>query len=189
MPDFTLEETRRILTKQHEAEHIDIGVSGYKIDEVDGYDFWLWPDHATFPSGISGETMRQSYGLLMQSMLYNDLFRKRDVRTYGLIRANNGAASGYPFVIYSDSYRHSQYITGLSTASLGGILWTPEARSAGDGREWLNRMQTVCFSPMANLNAWSSGKKPWSYDEVTDLVQDDPDAAANVLRTWIGAAS
>ncbi|HIL72214.1 MAG TPA: DUF5110 domain-containing protein, partial [Verrucomicrobia bacterium] len=170
VPDYTLPEARQLLTNQHLQDHF--GISGYKIDEVDGYDFWLWPDHATFPSGVSGEAMRQSYGLLMQNMLYNDLFRKRNVRTYGLVRAGNGAASGYPFVIYSDAYDHSQFITGLSTASLCGILWTPEARSAGNGREWLNRMQTVCFSPMAQLNAWSSGKKPWSYGNVTDSVRD-----------------
>jgi len=172
VPDYTLPKARQLLTDQHYQDHIRIGISGYKIDEVDGYDFWLWPDHATFPSGVSGEAMRQSYGLLMQNMLYNDLFKKNNVRTYGLVRASNGAASGYPFVIYSDSYNHEQYITGLSTASLSGILWTPEARSARTGREWLNRMQTVCFSPMAQLNAWSSGKKPWSYGEVTDSVRD-----------------
>jgi alpha-D-xyloside xylohydrolase len=39
-------------------------VSGYKIDEVDGYDHYLWPDIATFPSGISAEQMRQTYGVL-----------------------------------------------------------------------------------------------------------------------------
>jgi alpha-D-xyloside xylohydrolase len=172
VPDYTLPKARQLLTDQHYQDHIRIGVSGYKIDEVDGYDFWLWPDHATFPSGVSGEAMRQSYGLLMQNMLYNDLFKKNNVRTYGLVRGSNGAASGYPFVIYSDSYNHEQYITGLSTASLSGILWTPEARSARTGREWLNRMQTVCFSPMAQLNAWSSGKKPWSYGEVADSVRD-----------------
>jgi alpha-D-xyloside xylohydrolase len=172
VPDYTLPQARRLLTEQHGQDHIGIGVSGYKIDEVDGYDHWLWPDHATFPSGTSGEAMRQSYGLIMQHMLFQDLFKNRNVRTYGLVRASNGAASGYPFVIYSDSYSHAQYITGLSTASLGGILWTPETRSAGSDREWLNRMQTVCFSPMAMLNAWSSGKKPWSYAPVTDAVRD-----------------
>jgi len=172
VPDYTLPEARQHLTEQHYQDHISIGVSGYKIDEVDGYDHWLWPDHATFPSGTSAETMRQSYGLLMQKMLYNDLFKQRNVRTYGLVRASNGAGSGYPFVIYSDSYSHAQYITGISSASLCGILWTPEIRSARSGREWLNRMQTVCFSPMAKLNAWSSGKKPWSYPEVTDSVRD-----------------
>ncbi|MCG8555545.1 MAG: DUF5110 domain-containing protein [Proteobacteria bacterium] len=172
VPDYTLPEARRLLTDQHYQDHIRIGISGYKIDEVDGYDFWLWPDHATFPSGISGETMRQAYGLIMQRMLYQDLFKQRNVRTYGLVRGSNGGASGYPFVVYSDAYRHGQYITGLSTASLGGILWTPEVRSAANSREWLNRLQTVCFSPMAMLNAWASGKKPWSYSQATDAVRN-----------------
>jgi alpha-D-xyloside xylohydrolase len=172
VPDYTFAEARKLLTDQHAQDHISIGVSGYKIDEVDGYDQWLWPDHATFPSGISAEIMRQSYGLMMQQMLYHDLFKERNIRTYGLVRASNGAASGYPFAIYSDSYSHSQYITGLSSASLCGILWTPEARNARIGREWLNRMQTVCFSPLAQLNAWSSNKKPWSYDDVIDPVRE-----------------
>ncbi|MHC4517972.1 MAG: TIM-barrel domain-containing protein, partial [Planctomycetota bacterium] len=171
VPDYTLPAARKLLTDQHTQDHIAIGVSGYKIDEVDGYDFWLWPDHATFPSGTPGETMRQAYGLLMQRMLYQDLFQQRNVRTYGLVRASNGAASGYPFAIYSDSYSHSQYITGLSAASLCGILWAPETRSARSGREWLNRIQTSCFSPLAMLNAWASAKKPWSYPDVTEAVR------------------
>jgi alpha-D-xyloside xylohydrolase len=172
VPDYTLPEARKLLTDQHNADHLSIGISGYKMDEVDGYDRWLWPDHATFPSGNSAEALRQTYGLLLQKTLYQDLFKKQNQRTYSLVRASNGAASGYPFVIYSDSYDHEEYITGLSTASLCGILWTPEIRSAQSAREWLNRMQTVCFSPMANLNAWASGVKPWDFPEVTDAVRD-----------------
>jgi alpha-glucosidase (family GH31 glycosyl hydrolase) len=172
VPDYTLPEARKIITDQHFKDHVSIGISGYKMDEVDGYDRWLWPDHATFPSGTSAEAMRQTYGMQLQKMLYQDLFKKNNTRTYSLVRASNGAASGYPFVIYSDSYNHEQYITGLSTASICGLLWTPEIRSAGSAREWLNRMQTTCFSPMANLNAWSSGMKPWGYPEVTDAVRD-----------------
>ncbi len=172
VPDYTLKAARDLLTKQHEQDHTSIGISGYKIDEVDGYDRWLWPDHAQFPSGTPAETMRQAYGLIMQNMIYHDLFKKHNVRTYGLVRSSNGAASGYPFVIYSDSYNHEQYITGLSAASLSGILWTPEVRSGGDARDWLNRIQTVCFSPMVNLNAWASAKKPWSYGDVTDDVRN-----------------
>jgi len=181
VPDYTLAEARRILTEQHSQDHINIGVSGYKIDEVDGYDHWLWPDHATFPSGTPGETMRQTYGLLMQRMLYQDLFQKHNTRTYGLVRASSGAASGYPFAIYSDSYSHKEYITGLSAASLCGILWAPETRSARNGREWLNRIQTSCFSPMAMLNAWSSAKKPWSYPDVTDAVRDSVELRLRLL--------
>ena len=171
VPDYTLPAARAVLTEQHQTDHVAIGISGYKIDEVDGYDHWLWPDHATFPSGRSAEVMRQIYGVQMQKMMHEDLFRKNDRRTYGLVRASNGAASGYPFVIYSDSYGHGQYINGLSSSSLCGILWCPEIRSARDGREWLNRMHTVCFSPLAMLNAWASGQKPWSFDRQTDSVR------------------
>lgn len=171
VPDYTLPEARGILIDQHKKDHFDIGISGYKIDEVDGYDFWLWPDHATFPSGTSAEAMRQTYGMLMQEMLHKELFRENNMRTYSQVRSSNGAASAYPFVIYSDSYGHEQYITGLSSASLCGILWCPEIRSARNGREWINRMHTVCFSPLAQLNAWASGTKPWSYEESTDAVR------------------
>ena len=172
VPDYTLPEARRILTDQHRRDHLSMGVSGYKIDEVDGYDRWLWPDHATFPSGTPAETMRQSYGLIMQRMIQRELFESANRRTYGLVRASNGAASGYPFAIYSDSYRHREYLAGISAASLSGLLWTPEIRSAKSGREWLNRMQTVCFSHFAMLNAWASGTKPWSFEDVIDPVRE-----------------
>jgi|ETNmetMinimDraft_30_1059905.scaffolds.fasta_scaffold03837_1 alpha-D-xyloside xylohydrolase len=171
VPDYYMPQARQLLVEQHTEEHLNIGISGYKVDEVDGYDFWLWPDHATFPSGTSGESMRQTYGLLMQHLLYKDLFRKNNQRTYGNVRSSNGAASGYPFVIYSDSYDHAQYITGISAASLCGVLWTPEIRNAATAREWLNRMQTVCFSPMAKLNAWATGLQPWSFPEVEAAVR------------------
>ena len=32
-------------------------------------------------------------------------------------------------------------------------------------------MQTVVFSPMAMINAWASGTKPWSYPEVAEQVK------------------
>ncbi len=172
VPDFQVPEARAIFTDHFREEHFGFGVSGYKADEVDGYDRWLWPDHATFPSGTSAEAMRQTYGMQLQKALYTDLFRSENRRSYNLVRATSGAASAYPFVLYSDSYDHEEYITGISAASLGGILWTPEIRRAGNAREWLNRMQTVCFSHMAMLNAWVSGAKPWSFPEVTDSVRE-----------------
>jgi alpha-D-xyloside xylohydrolase len=171
VPDYTLPEARKILCTQHAADHLSIGVSGYKVDEVDGYDRWLWPEHAIFPSDTPAETMRQAYGMITQSMLYKELFHKNNTRTWSLVRSSNGGASGMPFVIYSDSYSHVEYITGISAASLGGILWTPEVRQAGSPEEWRARIQTVCFSPMAQLNAWESGTKPWEYESVTDDVR------------------
>jgi alpha-glucosidase (family GH31 glycosyl hydrolase) len=171
VPDTTLPAARRIITDHFEKEHLDIGVSGYKIDECDGYDVWLWPDSATFPSGLTGEEMRQTYALQLQRMM-NDMFRTRNSRTYGLVRASNAGAAGFPFAIYSDAYSHREFIAALCSASLCGVLWTPEVRSSATGEEWLRRMQAVCFSPMAMINAWSDGTKPWSFPEVEDAVRD-----------------
>lgn len=32
-------------------------------------------------------------------------------------------------------------------------------------------MQTVCFSPLAMLNAWASGTQPWTFPDVADDIQ------------------
>ena len=171
VPDFTLPETRRIVVDLFRREHLQIGVSGYKIDEVDGYDRWLWPDHATFPSGLSGEQMRQLYGLTLQRATAA-MFRERGVRTWGLVRASNAGAAPLPFVIYDDYYSHPEFITALANSGFIGVLWTPEVRSSKTGEEWLRRMQSVCFSPLAMLNAWADGTKPWSFPDVADQVRE-----------------
>lgn len=173
VPDYYMHRASEILTRQHDRDHIDIGISGYKTDEVDGYDFWLWPDHAVFPSGTSAETMRQTYGTLLQKVYYDKLFKARNQRTYALVRSMGGSASAHPSVLYSDSYDHLEYITGISSASLSGHLWCPEIRSAESPLEWTRRAQTVAFSPMAQINAWASGMKPWSFDaDSTDALRD-----------------
>ncbi len=172
VPDYTLAAARRALVDQHIREHAAIGISGYKIDEVDGYDVWLWPDHASFPSGTPAPAMRQAYGLLMQDVIYKGVFKARDQRTYGLVRASNGAASGYPFALYSDAYDLKEYITGVSAAGLAGLLWAPEIRSAQDERDWINRMQVVAFSALAQLNAWASGATPWHFEAATGAVRE-----------------
>jgi len=171
VPDYTLPEAREILLNHHKKNHLDIGVSGYKFDEVDGYDFWLWPDHATFPSGNDAVEIRQLYGLILQDM-FSDHFHQQNKRTYGLVRSSYTGASSKSFVIYSDYYGHEGYVTALANSSLAGVLWTPEIRSAKSAEEWIRRFQTVCFSPMMQLNAWASSLKPWSFPEVTDLVRD-----------------
>lgn len=171
VPDYTLPEARAALCRQFTEDHVGIGVGGYKVDEVDGFDRWLWPDHATFPSGIPAEAMRQVYGLLMQNLLHKDLFHKRNTRTWSLVRSSNAGGSGFPFVLYSDSYNHAEYIAGISSASLAGVLWCPEVRQARSAAEWLARIQTVCFSPLAMLDAWESGTKPWEFPEAADAVR------------------
>lgn len=171
VPDLMLPETRQIFKEHFLKNHLDVGVSGYKIDEVDGYDFWLWPDVATFPSGYSAEQMRQVYGLLIQDMT-GQWFKERNQRTYGLVRASNAGASSLPYVIYNDYYSHRDFITALINSSFIGVLWTPEVRASKNAEEWLRRMQSVCFSPMAMLNAWADGTKPWTFPEVESAVRD-----------------
>ena len=171
VPDFTLEEPKSIFREHFMEHHLSLGVSGYKIDEVDGYDHWVWPDVATFPSGTTAEEMRQIYGVLFQRMSA-DWFREMNQRTYGLVRASNAGASSLPYVIYNDYYSHRDFITALINSSFIGVLWTPEVRSSGYAEDWLRRMQSVCFSPMAMLNAWADGTKPWSFPEVETQVRE-----------------
>ncbi|MDP4290731.1 MAG: glycoside hydrolase family 31 protein, partial [Bacteroidota bacterium] len=165
VPDYTIANAQNILLDQLNNDQVKIGVSGYKIDECDGYDRYLWPDVAKFPSGHSAEQVRQTYGLILQKIT-TGLFRQNNSRTWGLVRASNGGGSSFPYVIYSDSYIHEDYITALINSGFAGVLWVPEVRGAKNGEEWIRRIQTVCFSPMAMINAWSSGTKPWSFPEV-----------------------
>ena len=171
VPDFTLPEAREIYKTQHAGTHVALGVSGYKVDEVDGYDFWLWPDHAVFPSGTSAEVMRQTYGLQMQKMQM-EIFRAQNRRTYGQVRASNAGASNYPFAIYTDHYDHRGFVSALINCGFSGVLYTPEIRSAGSPEEWVRRMQTVCFSPLVQLNGWADNTKPWTFEEVENEVRE-----------------
>jgi alpha-D-xyloside xylohydrolase len=170
VPDYTLPQAKDIFAGQLVKDQISIGVSGYKIDEVDGYDYYLWPDVARFPSGTAAEQMRQTYGVLLQK-LTDSLYRSRNERTFGLVRASNAGANNLPYVIYNDYYSHQDFITALINSSFCGVLWTPEVRGSKTGEEWLRRFQSVTFSPMAMINAWSNGTKPWSFPEVADQVK------------------
>ena len=171
VPDYTLEQPRKIMQEHFNKHQLDIGISGFKMDEVDGYDRWLWPDAAQFPSGKDGEQMRQTYGLQMMT-LTDEIYRKKNERTYGLIRAANAGSVSYPYVIYNDYYNHRDFITALINSGFSGVLWTPEVRASKTDEEWLRRMQTTCFSPMAMINAWADGTKPWSYPEVYQQCQE-----------------
>ena len=44
VPDYSMPETRKIMVEHFEKHQLDKGVSGYKMDENDGFDSWLWPD-------------------------------------------------------------------------------------------------------------------------------------------------
>lgn len=170
VPDLNHPRGREIFANHLYHGKIDIGVSGYKIDEVDGHDRWLWPDVASFPSGVSAINMRQTFGMLVMGVL-EEQFRQRNQRTFGLTRSNNAGGVRFPFVLYNDYYDHRHYIIALINSGFNGVLWTPEVRGSRNAEEWLRRIQTVVFSPMAMINAWSAGTKPWTFPEVTDYVR------------------
>lgn len=183
VPDLAGEKARQLWKDKLEKEHISIGVSGYKIDEVDGYDRYVWPDVATFPSGKSAEQMRQTYGLWVQRTTA-DLYKQRNQRTFGLVRASNGGSSSFPYVIYNDYYSHQDFITALINSGFSGVLWTPEVRGSKTAEEWLRRFQSVVFSPMAMINAWASGTKPWSFPEVAGQIKEYATLRMQMMPYW-----
>jgi alpha-glucosidase (family GH31 glycosyl hydrolase) len=87
------------------------------------------------------------------------------------VRGSNAGAVSMPYVIYNDYYNHEDFITALINSGFAGVLWTPEVRASKTAEEWLRRFQSNVFSPLAMINAWSSGTKPWSYPEVTEQVK------------------
>ena len=143
VPDYAIPEAREIFKRHVQENQAGIGISGFKVDEVDGFDFWLWPDVAEFPSGVGGEQMRSIYGNLVLDIL-DELYHSLNRRTYGLSRAVNGGGVRFPYVIYNDNYSHRDFITALASSGFAGVLWTPEVRASGSGEEWLRRMQTTC---------------------------------------------
>ena len=173
VPDYTLPQPRQIFADHLAQEVVQVNpkaVGGFKIDEVDGYDRYLWPDTAMFPSGRDGEQLRQTYGLLVQRVVY-DLFRRQNRRTLGQVRGTNAGASPFPFVIYNDNYAFDEYITALSNSGFAGVLWSPEVRG-GKGEDMLRRTQAVCFSPLALFNGWATEDKLWTHAEVKDHIRD-----------------
>ncbi|RKR80134.1 alpha-D-xyloside xylohydrolase [Mucilaginibacter gracilis] len=181
--DLTLPKARDLFFGALDKNKIDIGVGGYKIDEVDGGDAYLWPDVAIFPSGNSAEELRQTYGLMMQRYV-TELYHSRNQRTYGLVRASNGGGASLPYVIYNDYYNHQDFITALINSGFAGVLWTPEVRSSKTAEEWLRRFQSNIFSPMAMINAWASGTKPWSYPEVAEQIKQLANLRMQMMPYW-----
>ncbi|HEY8232795.1 MAG TPA: TIM-barrel domain-containing protein [Vicinamibacteria bacterium] len=167
VPDYSLDEARAVFSDHLKRTVVDLGpaaVGGFKVDEVDGYDRWLWPDLAVFPSANDADQLRQSYGLFVQRLLF-ELFRRENRRTLGQVRGSNAGASPFPFVIYNDNYAFEEYVTAVANSSFAGVLWSPEVR-AGDAEDMLRRVQAVCFSPLALFNGWATSTKLWTHAAV-----------------------
>ena len=163
VPDLQGEAARNIFGDYHGKKLIDMGVSGFKLDECDSSDFtggWSFPNASSFASGVDGEQMHAFFGLRYQHTLYEQ-FPERNQKTYGLVRSSGALAAPYPFVLYSDLYDHRQFVRGVVTASFSGLLWCPEVRDAKDPEDLIRRLQSVVFSPLAMVNGWYIKNPPW----------------------------
>ena len=171
VPDYVIPDVRKILKEHHKSNHFSKGVSGYKLDESDGYDKWLWPDHAKFPSGVNGFVFRNLCGLLFQRLTY-EIYHEQNKRTYGLTRSSNAGGVGLPYVIYNDRYDFKEFVAGLISCGFTGTLWCPEVRGAQTAQEWLRRFQLAAISPVLLLNAWANDATPWMFPEVEDSIRE-----------------
>jgi alpha-D-xyloside xylohydrolase len=172
VPDFTLSSTTEIFARMHESEHLDIGVSGFKLDECDGSDYtgnWFFPDETLFPSGLTGAQMHNVFGLLYQKS-FHQMFNQRNQRTYLLCRGLFASGQRYPSVVYSDWYGFEEYVRVAANSGFSGVLWCPEVRQTEDTTEFIHRFQTVFFSPLAMINAWQDGVTPWDKGEKVETI-------------------
>ena len=182
VPDMASEEARQVFTDWHDEHFVRNGITGFKLDECDNSDYnasnWSFPDATQFPSGMDGEQMHNAIGVLYQQMM-DDMFRKRDIRTYSQVRSSGALSAPLPFVLYSDLYNHKAFIRSMVTAPFSGMLWAPEVRSCASGKDLLRRVQTVIFSVHALLNCWRIPNPPWYQVDVNaNLANEEMEDAA-----------
>jgi alpha-D-xyloside xylohydrolase len=163
VPDFQKEEARRIFGEYHRRTFIDIGISGFKLDECDNSDFtggWAFPEFSHFPSGQDGEQMHSVFGLRYQQAI-QEQYEDAKMPTYGLVRSSGALAAPSPFVLYSDLYNHRAFVRSLVNSGFSGLLWCPEVRDAKNPEDLIRRLQTAVFSPLAMINGWYIANPPW----------------------------
>jgi alpha-D-xyloside xylohydrolase len=163
VPDFASKHAREAFGAFHGRTLIDMGISGFKLDECDNSDYtggWSFPECSAFPSGIDGEQMHNVFGLRYQMAIW-DAFRNRNLETYGQVRSSGALAAPYPFVLYSDLYDHRQYIRALVNSGFSGLLWCPDVRQAVNEEDFIRRLQSVVFSPLAQVDCWYMKSPPW----------------------------
>jgi len=164
VPDFASPQARKIFLKQNRLALFDRHVEGVKLDECDyqpeSATPWSFPPATTFPSGLDGELMHSLFGELYQQTMLEP-YQEKGLRTWGLVRNSQALAGPLPYVVYSDSYDAHCYVRGLVNEGFSGLLWTPEVRDASSIEDLYRRLETVCFSPDAVINAWFIKNPPW----------------------------
>ena len=164
VPDLSQPAAREIVSDFYAKTHVEIGASGYKLDECDNSDFisqnWSFPEITHFPSGLDGEQMHSLLGMQYQETV-DRIFRARNQRAYHEVRSAHALAAPYPFVLYSDLYDHKDFLRGVVNAGFSGLLWCPEVRHADSAEDLIRRLQSVALSPQSLINAWYIKNAPW----------------------------
>jgi alpha-D-xyloside xylohydrolase len=163
-PDFATPQGRRIFADYHAKTLVEKGVSGFKLDECDHQPLsatpWSFPEQSVFPSGLDGEQMHLLMGPLYQRTM-GAIYRDRNQRTLGLVRASGALAAPLPFGLYSDAYNHRDYVRAVATSGFGGTLWCPEVRDMGSLEELCRRLQTSVFSAITQIDCWYLKNPVW----------------------------
>ncbi len=163
VPDFSLPEAISVFSNYHKKNLTTKGISSFKLDECDNSDYtggWSYPECAEFPSGKDGEQMHSMMGMLYMNVIMNS-FDEPGHRMMGSVRSSHAFAPPMPFVLYSDLYKHADFIRGMASAGMSGMLWTPEVRSASSKEDYIRRLQTLILSPQMLLNIWAMPEPPW----------------------------
>ncbi|GAB3934334.1 TIM-barrel domain-containing protein [Mucilaginibacter myungsuensis] len=166
VPDFTLPKARAIFGDYHNNTFIKKGILSFKLDECDaayyddGSGEWSFPDIARFPSGMDGEQMRQSFGLLYQKTLLDE-YRKENIRSMMEVRASHLFASPYNAAIYTDMYDHGDFVKMIINSGFSGTNWSPEVRDIRSEEDLIRRLQTSAMSAHMNVNCWFLKNLPW----------------------------
>jgi alpha-D-xyloside xylohydrolase len=104
--------------------------------------------------------MHSLFGLRYQQTLWEQ-FRQRNKPTYQLVRSSGALAAPYPSVLYSDLYKHRDFVRALVNSGFSGLLWCPEVRDAVSEEDLIRRMETAAFSPLMMVNGWYIKNPPW----------------------------
>ena len=191
-PDFATPDARRIFLAHHEGVLFSKGADGLKLDECDHQPYdpkrWSFPDGAKFPSGLDGEQMHSLFGMLYQQTMLKPLTR-RGLRTWGLVRNSQALATTLPYGVYSDSYDHRGYVRGLLNEGFSGLLWVPELRDCASVEDLYRRVETLIFSPVAQVNCWYLKNPPWlqidkAKNNAGDFMPDHKEVTAVIRRLF-----
>ena len=181
VPDFATREGRKLFADYHDQTLVAKGVSGFKLDECDHQPLsatpWSFPEQSVFPSGLDGEQMHLLIGPLYQRTIAS-IYRARNQRTLGLVRASGSLAAPLPFGLYSDAYDHKDYVRATATAGFGGVLWCPEVRDVGSLEEIHRRLQTGVFSALTQVDCWYLKNPVWKQ------IEKDANNAGRFMANW-----